>query len=289
MMRRMIALHCRCSARRWIAGLPARDESFEEEVAQLLADALRRTLGAIVEQHRANAAEDREGGGARVGVPEHAGLHPFLDERGEEHEAALAPALDQAIARLGQPRLLGRDEAQQVAALIVKLDGDLDGAAQPVADILAGIVGGLRALAHGLEPVAQDAEVQRFLRREIEIERALGDAGRLGHAIHRDGLVGLIGKQAQSRGEDAVALIVAIAVSDGLGVDGARRIGIETRSAANLGRIYFSHIKLTGQSYFSRHREKESNRVPRRFHRYRIRGMMDIRRMKMIDRKVWRP
>src|SRR5579862_5553425 len=117
-------------------------------------------------------------------MAEGAGPHPFFDQRGEKNEAAFAPALDETVARFGQPRLLGGDEAEQVAALIVELNGDVDGASQPVAYIAAIVVGRLRALADGLEAVAQNAEVKSLFRREVEVERALGDPGRLGDAIH---------------------------------------------------------------------------------------------------------
>src|SRR5579872_1496194 len=151
--------------------LRARQQPLQKDVAEFAADVLcgpRRTIG---QQHRANSPEDRERREARVGRPEHSCAYAFLDQGGVENVSALAPVLDQTVARLRLARLFGRNEAQEIATLVIELDRDVDRMAQARGDILAGIHLGLVALADGLQSVAQDAEVERLLGREIEVQR----------------------------------------------------------------------------------------------------------------------
>src|SRR5580698_372497 len=126
---------------RTMIGLRPRYQPLQIKISELEADALRGPRRAVKQQHRADAAEDGEGRDARIGLPERSRAHAFLDERGVENVSALAPILDQAITRVGEARFFGGDQTQQVAAFIIKLDGDLDSAAQARADVLARIVG----------------------------------------------------------------------------------------------------------------------------------------------------
>src|ERR1022692_1553907 len=143
--------------------LRARDQTANKKVSHLLADLAYRTALAIVEQHRANRAEDRERRDAGIGRRENSAAYPLVDEAGEKHEAALAPVFLETIARLGQPRLFGRNQLQQIAALIVELDTDVDGVAQAHRDVVARIGDRLIALADALETVAENPEIQLLL------------------------------------------------------------------------------------------------------------------------------
>src|SRR5271166_152072 len=95
-----------------------RAERSEHQVAELAAELGDRSSGAVVQEQRANRALDRERRQTRVDAREHADAGPFFDQRREEIEAALARAFDYAIARLGQPRFLGREELKKIAPLI---------------------------------------------------------------------------------------------------------------------------------------------------------------------------
>src|ERR1700676_4213504 len=95
-------------------------ERSEHQVAELAAYLGERAAGSVVQKQGPNRALDRERREARIDAREHANADSFLDQRREKIEAALARTLDDAVARLRQPRLLGRKKLKKVAPLIIE-------------------------------------------------------------------------------------------------------------------------------------------------------------------------
>ena len=143
-------------------------------------------------------------------------------------------------------RMMEKLQAKEIASLTVELDTDVDRAPEPFGNVGAGFDARLVAQRDTLQAVGQNPQVKRFLGREIEIERALGDAGLVGHAVHRNRLVGMAGEEAKRGGKDARALAVVV-------VRGGAR-GLRSRACAfgvglGPGALSGPHLhKLTSQS-----------------------------------------
>src|SRR5262245_46857891 len=118
-------------------------QSVNYEAAEFLAQPAYRASGTIVKQHGADAAGDRERREPWIGRFKHASSDSFFDERSEKDETAFSPRRDEPVARLGQARLFGREQAQQIAALVIELDADIDGVSQAGDDVVARLAAAL--------------------------------------------------------------------------------------------------------------------------------------------------